>query len=447
MKPLTHVKELDCSTESDKTSKIGMMDEEKVVECLLSSSNNSEERISIKKRVKARSERKRNREKRRRDDVNEQLGRLTELLRQIEEEVAAGQDDAIDTSLLNRVSLIARAKTVLEREHTTSKQWRDEIFRLQARLTEAKEMAKKTSVLNRLDEESKSGRSFASPNKQIMVMVPMMVAPDVTRATAPDATAMMQSRTTNVMMNNLGMMQDMRSQSSTTTPPQSVILPQNNNLPHNTNYNTNQLGSHMDLMPRELPFQETENNLSHMTILSAALNQMQEAYQSNQTTMPSSQPSYQGSQPSNFSQMPSALEQLGLGSNRLNQGNYAFDQISEQLRASINLSLSDNLQQTQTQFVRNQAPSMMPSMLGQSQQETSSQILAGCTCWDNSSIEPCECWKKTGLQKPCETETSSLGLDVSQLRNSNALLMAQQSIVPLREFSHTARRNNFPVSF
>jgi len=290
-----------------------------------------------------------------------------------------------------------------------------------------------------------------------MLMVPMMMTPDVTRAAAPGATPMIHSvNTNNAMINNFGMLEEMRSQITTTTPSHNVILPQHSNLSHDTNYSANQLASALDLMPREQqPFHETQStNLSQMSILSAALDRLQEAYQRNQTTttMPSSQPSYQGSQQSNFSPGPLSLEQLGLGINRLNQGSYACNHINNQLAASINLPLSGNLQQQQLAqnalLLNNQIPSTVPSMLGQSQRELSSQIFEGCMCWGNFSIEPCECWRKYSPQQPGETEIPSLGLDVSQTKNNNALLMAQQSILPLRGLNHTARRGgNFPVSF
>jgi hypothetical protein len=104
--------------------------------------------ISADSRAKARSERKRSREKQRREDVNKHFGDLTQLLRQVE----ADDDDGskwipIPTvGPTNRVDLIARTIVVLERVHKVSIKRKQEIEDLNKQLEDMKKIAEDTTA-------------------------------------------------------------------------------------------------------------------------------------------------------------------------------------------------------------------------------------------------------------------------------------------------------------
>lgn len=105
-------------------------------------------------KAQARSERKRSRERQRRSDVNKQFSDLTELLRKIEAEdqasEAANSEIATHTAAVsssssrfsfspaNRVDLIAKTITVLERLHATSQKRKRTVVELQEELERTK---------------------------------------------------------------------------------------------------------------------------------------------------------------------------------------------------------------------------------------------------------------------------------------------------------------------
>lgn len=132
--------------------------------------------ISADSRAKARSERKRSREKQRREDVNKHFGDLTQLLRQVE----ADDDDGnkwipIPTvGPTNRVDLIARTIVVLERVHRVSMKRKLEIEDLNKQLEDMKKIAEDTTA--RLKEATMYQQGPQKP--QVMMMVPMMVNPE-----------------------------------------------------------------------------------------------------------------------------------------------------------------------------------------------------------------------------------------------------------------------------
>jgi len=173
---------------------------------------NSELGVSPEARAHARSERKRTREKQRRSDVNAQFASLTALLRKIEQE-----DLAADTAELrgsgsrgsgaeleerkstlgflntigrtgcptNRADLIAMTICVLERLHAQNGRIRKDRSELQRELEESK---KKSEDLARKHKQAEAAAHQAAlgaahqaaipKQEQVMMMVPMMVAPD-----------------------------------------------------------------------------------------------------------------------------------------------------------------------------------------------------------------------------------------------------------------------------
>lgn len=144
--------------------------------------------ISADSRAKARSERKRSREKQRREDVNKHFGDLSQLLRHIETEDEDGSKWVPATTVgpTNRVDLIARTIIVMERIHKVNMDRKQEIVDLNKQLEDAKKMAEDTAA--RLKEATMYQQG---PQKQVMMMVPMMVNPETMggAASAPGATA------------------------------------------------------------------------------------------------------------------------------------------------------------------------------------------------------------------------------------------------------------------
>lgn len=99
-------------------------------------------------KAQARSERKRSREKQRRSDVNRQFGDLTALLKQIEAEEAE-EDKTVARlafSPTNRVDMIARTITHLERLRAVNKRRKKEIESLQQQLELAKKAGEDTAA-------------------------------------------------------------------------------------------------------------------------------------------------------------------------------------------------------------------------------------------------------------------------------------------------------------
>eukprot|EP00545_Synedropsis_sp_CCMP1620_P013941 CAMPEP_0119004916 /NCGR_PEP_ID=MMETSP1176-20130426/1430_1 /TAXON_ID=265551 /ORGANISM="Synedropsis recta cf, Strain CCMP1620" /LENGTH=322 /DNA_ID=CAMNT_0006956677 /DNA_START=15 /DNA_END=983 /DNA_ORIENTATION=+ len=132
--------------------------------------------IPVESRAKARSERKRSREKQRREDVNKQFADLSQLLRTIETEDL--DDDArmplATTSPTNRVDLIARTICILERTHKLNKTRKEEVADLKKQVKDSNKMAEDTAA--RLKEATLYQQS--GPSKPMMMMVPMMVNPE-----------------------------------------------------------------------------------------------------------------------------------------------------------------------------------------------------------------------------------------------------------------------------
>jgi len=152
----------------------------------MATNNNS---IPTEDKVLARSERKRSREKQRRLDVNSQFQVLTSLLRQIETEdlgtsvpdaatstTAAGivHNSTINvTNATNRVDLIARTVSVLERLHELNVTRKREISDLKEKLDATKKTVEQVML------QHKEAALFQPPKQdKVMMMVPMMVSSD-----------------------------------------------------------------------------------------------------------------------------------------------------------------------------------------------------------------------------------------------------------------------------
>jgi hypothetical protein len=126
-----------------------LMEDAKAVEEAPGSTNSGaeddEEEDSGK--VQARSERKRSREKQRRSDVNKQFADLTQLLRRIEsEEEGRTVVPMSSASATNRVDLIARTITTMQRTHELCKKRKVEIESLQKQLEESHKMTEDTAA-------------------------------------------------------------------------------------------------------------------------------------------------------------------------------------------------------------------------------------------------------------------------------------------------------------
>jgi hypothetical protein len=98
-------------------------------------------------KVEARSERKRSREKQRRTDVNKQFADLTIVLRQIEAEESEEESKTrLAFSPANRVDLVARTITHLERLRDSNKRRKTELDSLQQQLDQAKKAGEDTAA-------------------------------------------------------------------------------------------------------------------------------------------------------------------------------------------------------------------------------------------------------------------------------------------------------------
>lgn len=99
-------------------------------------------------KAQARSERKRSREKQRRSDVNKQFSDLTEVLQRIETEEAEEDHSVVRLAFspTNRVDLIARTITHLERLNASNKRRKAEIESLQQQLAHAKKAGEDTAA-------------------------------------------------------------------------------------------------------------------------------------------------------------------------------------------------------------------------------------------------------------------------------------------------------------
>merc|ERR1719410_342333 len=126
------------------------------------------EESNPEEKARARSERKRCREKQRRSDVNYQFSELTVLLRKIEVEDISDNEEPKAAELstsgtMNRIDLIARTISVLSRIHSENRKRRRVISELQAELSEMKKKA------------SEAAGSVSKKSDVQMMMVPMMV--------------------------------------------------------------------------------------------------------------------------------------------------------------------------------------------------------------------------------------------------------------------------------
>jgi septal ring factor EnvC (AmiA/AmiB activator) len=99
-------------------------------------------------KVQARSERKKNREKQRRSDVNRQFADLTHMLRQIEAEEAEDENSKarLAFNAANRVDLITRTISQLERLRESSKRRKLEVSSLELQLEQAKQAGEDTAA-------------------------------------------------------------------------------------------------------------------------------------------------------------------------------------------------------------------------------------------------------------------------------------------------------------
>eukprot|EP00548_Thalassiothrix_antarctica_P002931 CAMPEP_0194142454 /NCGR_PEP_ID=MMETSP0152-20130528/11693_1 /TAXON_ID=1049557 /ORGANISM="Thalassiothrix antarctica, Strain L6-D1" /LENGTH=318 /DNA_ID=CAMNT_0038841397 /DNA_START=63 /DNA_END=1019 /DNA_ORIENTATION=- len=144
--------------------------------------------ITSEVRAKARSERKRSREKQRREDVNKQFADLSQLLRQIEAEDLTDEGckrlPITSGGPTNRVDLIGRTIVVLERIHKLNKDRKLEIDDLNKQVEDSKKMAEDTAA--RLKEAT---MYQPGPQKQMMMMMPMMMPPDGINGSAGATTA------------------------------------------------------------------------------------------------------------------------------------------------------------------------------------------------------------------------------------------------------------------
>jgi len=138
-------------------------------------------KLSAADKAKLRCEKKRSREKQRRSDVNTQFSELTALLKKIESEDA--QDDGSSKSnigsipsSMNRVDLIGKTITALDKIYTESCKRKRTIEDLSSDLKVAKKRADEASSKLR-ELESQPGQNN-NTSESVMMMVPMMVSPD-----------------------------------------------------------------------------------------------------------------------------------------------------------------------------------------------------------------------------------------------------------------------------
>mmetsp|Transcript_4410 Transcript_4410/g.5098 ORF Transcript_4410/g.5098 Transcript_4410/m.5098 type:complete len:328 (+) Transcript_4410:72-1055(+) len=175
--------------------------------------------ITSEARAKARSERKRNREKQRREDVNKQFADLSQLLRQIEAEDLTDEGckrlPIVSGGPTNRVDLIGRTIVVLERIHKLNKDRKREIEELNKQVGDAKKMAEDTAA--RLKEATLYQQG---PQKQVMMMVPMMMPPDTVNGSTGGPTAGFPGMSPQFLMPQMQqmMMPQMQQMAPTRTP-------------------------------------------------------------------------------------------------------------------------------------------------------------------------------------------------------------------------------------
>mmetsp|Transcript_36109 Transcript_36109/g.44180 ORF Transcript_36109/g.44180 Transcript_36109/m.44180 type:complete len:391 (-) Transcript_36109:171-1343(-) len=148
----------------------------------VSSEGNSDQldgEINTQGKALERSMRKRSREKQRRCNANAQFADLTTLLKKIESEEGNTPDGGA-SAISNRVDLIARTITVMEKIHNENGKRRIEVNELKEKYDRA---SKKVKELEDKVQVCEKANSVTKPAQQIMMMVPMMMAPNGNNAT------------------------------------------------------------------------------------------------------------------------------------------------------------------------------------------------------------------------------------------------------------------------
>lgn len=146
-------------------------------------------KLTAAEKVKLRSERKKFREKQRRSDVNSQFAELTALLKKIETEDAAQDDDEDGTksfypelttlsSNMNRVDLIGKTIAVLSRIHNENGKKTIKIEELSEELKATKLRVDDANMKLQQQQQFQQPFGKKSSDSQVMMMVPMMVRPD-----------------------------------------------------------------------------------------------------------------------------------------------------------------------------------------------------------------------------------------------------------------------------
>merc|ERR1711862_22274 len=142
--------------------------------------NEKSPKLSAAQKAKIRSEKKRTREKQRRTDVNTLFTDLTLLLKKIDSENCE-DDESPKSSVrlstnMNRVDLIGKTISTLDRLHSENKKRKCSVNKLSAELEENKKRFEEVS--RKLQERELQPCQDKKPSEPVMMMVPMMVRPD-----------------------------------------------------------------------------------------------------------------------------------------------------------------------------------------------------------------------------------------------------------------------------
>jgi len=146
--------------------------------------------LTAAEKARIRSERKRSREKQRRSDVNTQFSDLTALLKKIESEDAPSDESrkafiselsTTSANNMNRVDLIGKTISVLNRIHNENSKRKRTIDELNEELKVTKKRADEATTKLQQQQSQPSGNVKSD---HVMMMVPMMIRPDGT-AQAP----------------------------------------------------------------------------------------------------------------------------------------------------------------------------------------------------------------------------------------------------------------------
>jgi len=137
-------------------------------------------------KARIQSERKRSREKQRRSDVNTQFADLTALLKKVEAEDVQSDENrkafvkelsTASSNNMNRVDLIGKTITVLNRVHNENLKRKRTIDELNEELKVTKKRAEEATIKLQQKQSNPSGSEQSNP---MMMMVPMMMRPDGT---------------------------------------------------------------------------------------------------------------------------------------------------------------------------------------------------------------------------------------------------------------------------